>query len=135
MRLGTQRLLLGGIVLVLAIVSISALFVVGRGGAIADNNQKTALVTILTLYGPLLGLICAFSFSSRSNRRLTKNNIPLFVLALVVTTFWCATPVLIFVTSLVIESTLEKLAALSPFGDTVVLAIIGFYFGDQGRAA
>jgi hypothetical protein len=127
-----KRLLLAGVVLVTGILTLLAVPFLGRGDAISHENQVLTVRYLLGLYLPLLGLITAFHFGSLATGGPTKSRSPRsdgrFLIALVLVGFWCLAPAILFAITLKVDATTDLLTELKPFGDTLVLAALGFYF-------
>jgi hypothetical protein len=124
-----RRLTLAWIVVGTGLGTILGLLFMSRGGAISHENQMKGLEALISVYLPLFALIIAFHFGKAGDEE-HRSTAP-FSLALTLVAFWCLAPAIVFVSAQVIEDSLETLSTLRPFGDGIVLGVLGYYFGRQ----
>ena len=130
---GHCRAILAGVVVGTCLLTILGFFIVGRGGAISEPNHQRALRLLITIYSPLMALVLAFYFS---NTEIEGNadSTPRFALALVIVAAWCLAPITLFATVQVVERVIGYIEDLRAWGETVTLAVLGFYFGKEKPA-
>jgi hypothetical protein len=126
------RLWLMAVVVVFLVGAIACLFWIGRGEAIRSEMKTAALIDLLGFYMPLLSLMAAFYFGGRQPDRDDKASpLDTFVVALVFTSLWTLVPMFLLLFGGTIEDILETLKKMKPFGDTLALAAIGYYFSNN----
>ena len=119
------------IILAIGALTILALLYVGRGDAISEPNLIAALKRLIGLYVPLLALVISFLFARKAKPAEEVPSRAHNIAAVLIVTFWCVMPGLLFATTRTIESATKMLEVLQPWGDTVVMTVLGYYFARE----
>jgi hypothetical protein len=123
----TGRMLLMGVVFVFFVSAIASLFWLGRGGALRYELRMDAIAKLLAFYLPLFSLMAAFYFGQRQR---TNNRIDIepFIFAAAILSTWVLTPVFLLWLADNIKEALGYIEKTKPFGDTLALSAVGYYF-------
>jgi hypothetical protein len=122
------RLYLMGIVFIFFLSSLIVVLWLGRGGGISYDTKITAMGRLAAFYVPLFTLMTAFYFG-RSKGRASDATVPFdaFFFAAAIVTLWVITPIFLLMT-LFIEDVLTALERIKPYGDSLALLAVGYYF-------
>lgn len=123
------RYWLMGLVGFFFVCSIITLLWIGRDGGIKAELKIQGFGKLAAFYLPIVLLMLAFYFGRKRSRRRNAT-VPLenFVFTLIVIIAWVLTPVFLLVFIPAIEDTLATLEKIKPYGDSVALVAIGYYF-------
>jgi len=117
-----------GIVFISFVCSVLLLLWLGRGDGIAPHLKLSALGKLAGFYLPLLSLMAAFYFVGTAGRRRSATvPIDAFVFAMVIVFLWVLIP-LFLLSFLFVEDFLVTIEKVKPFGDSLALAAVGYYF-------
>lgn len=131
----SARYLLAVVIVVAGVGTVAALFVMSRGEAISRENREVVLRELSQLYLPLFGLVVGTLFSGASiavdQKRMRRTRL---LLALILVGAWCLLPAATFTVTGYVEDVISTLLILRPWGDAVVMAVLGFYFARETAA-
>lgn len=127
MLMDRSRLILAVAVLLTGLGTLFALLYVGRGEAISHANQMAALKQLSRIFLPLFALILGYVFGGTPPD--TAHRGARTAIAVLVVTVWCLTPAAVFGFTRTIEDSMDLLAILEPWSESVVMVVLGFYFG------
>jgi hypothetical protein len=129
----TTRSFLALTVVIAAVGTAIGLLVVSRGGAISPTNLVIAGRRVADLYIPAAGLIVGFLFARRApaTAKLTQTSAlsqTRDAIAVIIVLSWALFPALVFFLSKSVEQTIALVDVFNPWGESLVMAIIGYYF-------
>jgi hypothetical protein len=126
-KVGRRTLL--AIVLFSMVSAFLTLFVIGRGGAINQQNMATAIHQLLQLYLPPLGIIAAFYFAERSeNGAHQSTTVDKLAFAVIIVAGWVLVPPLALAASPTYMAAFRLIDAFAPFGNALGSGAIAYYF-------
>jgi hypothetical protein len=125
------RLCLMVVVFFFFLASVGVLLWIGRDGGISYDLKIGALGKLAAFYMPLLTLMAAFYFGGSRSKTLNAI-VPLeaFVFAVIVVTLWVIVPIFLLLT-LFIEDVAPALERVKPYGDSLALLAVGYYFSQD----
>jgi len=122
------------VIVVCFLSALITLSVIARDGAIHHDMLQTAYGKICSFYVPLLSLIGAFFFTrNKDEHSEAGTSIEAFLFAIFVTSIWVVAPLLLLWLEVYIEYILADLEQVKPFGDTIALVAIGYYFSKSNQ--
>lgn len=116
------------ITIVSFLASVIILLLMSRNGGINYQNKTETIERLALFYFPLLTLMAAFFFGKGGSG---SANAPVpfdaFVFAAAIVTLWVLTPIF-FLFAFYIEDVIVDLPKIKPYGDSVSLLALGYYF-------
>ena len=112
-----------------AILAHLILIYESRDGRIHPEGIKSTIHCFLGLYLPLIAAMSVFYFTEKKNNKGKRFvNLQTFIFALIVTTAWVLLPILFLISGFTVEKIQDLLQAFRPFGDTVAVVAVVFFF-------
>ena len=123
------RLALMALVLLTAIGAYATLFYLGRGGRIHPEQIRLSMRELLEVYLPLIVVMGGFYFGEASftKGRGRETAAQTFAFAFIVTGLWVVSPI-VFLLYAFVEEAMRYLAIIKPFGESVAMGAVAFYF-------